>query len=111
MSDTKHTLGPWKWDGNVCNYDPNQEAPWLTAGDIVVLGGEITCKVEADAALIAAAPDLLAACLTIEPEYLEILADFLDIEHPDLRKPPNMQSHLRTWAKLNRAAIAKAKPQ
>ena len=61
--NTAHTPGPWNWDGNVCDYDATQEAPWLVHADKYppILGGQIRCVNEADARLIAAAPDLLAA--------------------------------------------------
>ena len=61
---SKHTPGPWKWDGDVWNYDKKEEAPWLidTMGSPVpILGGTIRCAKEADARLIAAAPELLDA--------------------------------------------------
>jgi hypothetical protein len=61
---SKHTLGPWKWDGNVCDYDPSNEAPWIIAGDldeIAVLTGEIKCTNPANAKLIIAAPELFEA--------------------------------------------------
>lgn len=50
--------GPWKWDGSVWDYDPENEAPWLIDGDDShppVLGGEIKCGKEHDARFIAAA--------------------------------------------------------
>jgi hypothetical protein len=59
----QHTPGPWEWDDTVWSYDPEQQAPWLIqAGGRMdrVLGGQITCN-EADARLIAAAPELLDA--------------------------------------------------
>jgi hypothetical protein len=66
----QHTPGPWQWDGNVCDYDESNEAPWLVTDAYavgiekelskgVVLRGGIKCRSEADARLIAAAPDLL----------------------------------------------------
>ena len=58
-----HTPGPWVWDSTVWDYDPKQDAPWLVtevSGERV-LHGEIQCSSEANARLIAAAPDLLAA--------------------------------------------------
>ena len=65
--NTAHTPGPWNWDGNVCDYDATQEAPWLVHADNYppILGGQIKCVNEADARLIAAAPDLLAACQSV----------------------------------------------
>lgn len=54
------TEGPWEWDGNVCNYDPENEAPWLVQapwhakGRKRVLTGSIMCDRESDAAFIAA---------------------------------------------------------
>lgn len=59
-----HTPGPWKWDGNFCDYDP-EETPWLVLdldGDTTeILYGEIHCDNPANARLIAAAPDLYEA--------------------------------------------------
>jgi len=67
MSQAKHTPGPWEWDGRVWQYDEQEEAPWLVQApwhDIkskAVLSGSIRCNTEANARLIAAAPDLLDA--------------------------------------------------
>ena len=61
---TQHTPGPWHWDGNPCNYDKEQEAPWLVDANNSfppILGGTITCQSDANARLIAAAPELLKA--------------------------------------------------
>jgi len=59
MSETKFTPGPWEWDGNVWDYNPVFEAPWLEGGDgRIILKGAITCSSEANAHLIAAAPEL-----------------------------------------------------
>ena len=56
-----HTPGPWEWDAKVWDYDPEQDAPWLVSADGTrVLSGQIQCASEANARLIAAAPDLLA---------------------------------------------------
>lgn len=60
----QHTPGPWKWDGNPCEYDEQNEAPWLVDDQDnypPVLGGAIKCANTANARLIAAAPDLLEA--------------------------------------------------
>jgi hypothetical protein len=69
------TPGPWQWDGNVCDYDESNEAPWLVTdayatgiykhlrGGVILKGG-IKCLNEADAAYIAAAsPDVVLALL------------------------------------------------
>lgn len=56
---SKHTPGPWEWDDTVWNYDQEQSAPWLVSTDHIILSGQIKCTSEANAKLIAAAPDLL----------------------------------------------------
>jgi len=69
---TQHTPGPWHWDGNPCNYDKEQEAPWLVDANYSfppILGGTITCQSDADARLIAAAPDLLEALKNLLAQY------------------------------------------
>lgn len=63
-----HTPGPWTWDGDVTHYDADIEAPWLLGPDrgaAPVLSGEIHGYSKADARLIAAAPDLLAALINM----------------------------------------------
>jgi hypothetical protein len=75
MSETKFTPGPWEWDGNVWDYNPVFEAPWLEGEDgRIVLRGQITCSSEANAHLIATAPELYVAleyvlnvCPAIDP--------------------------------------------
>jgi hypothetical protein len=62
MKETKFTPGPWEWDGNVWDYEYYNEAPWLEGKDgRVVLSGQIRCSTEANAHLIAAAPELYDA--------------------------------------------------
>ena len=57
---SKH--GGWEWDGNPCDYDPENEAPWLLdENGNPVLTGTIKCVSPEHARLIAAAPDLLQA--------------------------------------------------
>jgi hypothetical protein len=63
MSEIKHASGPWQWDDEVwTEYDPAERAPWLIGADgRLILTGQIRCQTEADARLIAAAPELLEA--------------------------------------------------
>ena len=91
-----HTPGPWKWDGNVCDYDPEQEAPWLvldpdSSTTDPILRGEIHCGNPANARLIAAAPDLLKA--------LQAMLTHMGMDEDEWNKPTFDQA---------RAAIAKA---
>jgi hypothetical protein len=62
----QHTPGPWEWDGDPSNdliHYREENAPWLTSNDgrIPVIRGDVSVANLADARLIAAAPDLLAA--------------------------------------------------
>jgi hypothetical protein len=63
----QHTPGPWEWDGTVWQYDSEQESPWLVqapwrnTASKTILGGSIRCQSEADARLIAKAPEMLEA--------------------------------------------------
>lgn len=96
-----HTPGPWKWDGNVCDYDPEQEAPWLvldpdSSTTDPILRGEIHCGNPANARLIAAAPDLLEA-------LRGLLADVQ--EYQTINHLGGENNHRQVFA---RAAIAKA---
>lgn len=89
MSENKWTPGPWMWDGNVWDYDKENEAPWLVAeGHSPVITGDLHCS-EANADLIAAAPDLYAA--------LEDALQYLQHHLPDEVLAPH------------RAALAKAR--
>ena len=63
---TKHTSGPWGWDGmppkHHREHNWEDSAPWLVNDDeVAVLTGEIACKNPFNAYLIAAAPCLYAA--------------------------------------------------
>jgi hypothetical protein len=61
------TPGPWKWDGDVCAYDSEQEAPWLLGNrDRRVLYGKIRCDNSWTAELIAAcSPERIIAMLDV----------------------------------------------
>lgn len=71
--NTKHTPGPWEWDGSVWNYDSENEAPWLVQSGsdhrVFVLLGSIKANKEADARLIAAAPELLEALQMLVADF------------------------------------------
>lgn len=73
----KATPGPWEWDGDVSNYDPENEAPWLaqapwTSRDSKnVLMGTIKAVRAEDAAYIAAANPA---------EILELIANLEDAQ-------------------------------
>ena len=61
----------WHWDSNPCDYDVNEDQPWLVDDNgNRVLWGEIHCDLNDNAYLIAAAPELL--------EALEFTADLLE---------------------------------
>ena len=100
MSEVKHTPGPWVVDGDLNIYagDPNIGLRRDVA-DTFGMGG--FGSVEANARLIAAAPELLEAAqkaLRIAEEWIEI-----EVERPDA-----LESHLRELDSV-RAAIAKAR--
>ena len=70
------TQGPWKWDGDVCNYNPREEAPWIIAGqldEIAVLTGEIRCAKKADADFIVAACNSARSLLEDNERLRELL--------------------------------------
>ena len=102
---SKHMPGPWHWGkdfNGLFSNDPEKnilsfakyEGMWLSFGE----------SMEANARLIAAAPDLLAALRNLEVSANTV--DFCYTRHPDnfavaLRD-------LREYAEAARAAIAKA---
>jgi hypothetical protein len=93
-SRTEHTPGPWAWD----------HARYKMRGDgdcLVLSGGPLVGKKsEANAHLIAAAPDLLAAC---EKVYLEL--DSLTGGEPD----HPLSNYVGNWKAELRAAVTRAK--
>jgi len=68
MINAKHTPGPWKFD-----HDEEAAASYITAGDMpqiamcsyTIMGGPEITEQRANAALIAAAPELLEACQAV----------------------------------------------
>ena len=96
---TKHTPGPWKYDGQG---DGNKQLPIRSRGNIIAaIRGSGTLD---DARLIAAAPDLLAA--------LHELAEIGEggvIERRETGKPTWIA--LKAVATIARAAIAKAETE
>lgn len=80
--DAGPTPGPWKWDGDVCNYNPREEAPWIIAGqldEIAVLTGEIRCAKKADADFIVAACNSAPSLLEDNERLREALSQFTDL--------------------------------
>ena len=59
MSEPKHTPGPWRWDGKYCG-DIVDADGYSVAG---IMELEEVAETDSNARLIAAAPDLLAACV------------------------------------------------
>lgn len=84
----KHTPGPWEWDGTVWDYDKEQDAPWLVQSknhaQLVILDGEIRARSEADARLIAAAPELFEALDETLKTLLAWIGHYSDREPSDL---------------------------
>ncbi|MCP4410915.1 MAG: hypothetical protein GY807_24880 [Gammaproteobacteria bacterium] len=119
MEHSKHTPGPWKANENTTqasltinvggfditatanrNMPPPEEPMW--ANDIATLyasGSDRPGEARANAYLIAAAPDLLKACLS--------LPDF-DLEQPDAADFKDHASEFIAAMRQAREAIAKA---
>lgn len=99
---SKHTPGPWAYSADFSDYDSIHTDFRLDAGDMEIIGGcgccgSPTISSEADARLIAAAPEILKAL-----EYaVEIYGRFGAV----VNEPHNPGE----WIEQARAAIAKAK--
>jgi hypothetical protein len=104
--ETKHTPGPWEWTGNALDQKENPYKE-VIGTDVhcggYCLGGQWSPHIsDADKALIAAAPDLLAAleqCITEEGAHC--------LQHQGT--PRAMSNRLRSINDIARAAIAKAR--
>ena len=69
MSDTKHTSGPWRLGG------PYRLTVETGVGDVVAMISVYPHGRDANAALIAAAPDLIAACEMALAEIMALTGD------------------------------------
>jgi hypothetical protein len=98
-----HTPGPWEWSGPYYG-DGGGQFRRLEGANETVIDGEwgLGAIADADARLISAAPDMLAA--------LQLAADSIkELDGGDQRSETGWRAdeHLDTWLKI-RAAIAKA---
>ena len=104
---TKHTPGPWRIDVNGSEeWSVDYDGPSSTYMTICGARPQPVCfavepsaygndeEVEANARLIAAAPDLLDACL-----WLKVYAEVQVRRHPDAPDTPKWQSMLDAIAK------------
>lgn len=99
---SKHTPGPW-----VIEYEndtgPSDEyfAEWLNVGPAQIHGDVYSEQVKADAALVAAAPDLLTAC--------ELHINTLASQLRNGKEDPAFGEAIYQAQKMMQAAIAKAR--
>ena len=73
MKELGITRGEWFWDGDPSNYNPEEEAPWLVAGDRaenIVIYGEIRIANKKDAELICDAGNTAQKCGLLPSELL-----------------------------------------
>ncbi len=89
-TQAQHSKLPWKWDGDVCDYDPEQEAPWLVGAlGESILTGEIHCERTTDRDFIVRAcnshDDLLAVCERIDIWFDQNMATETTIAFQRLR--------------------------
>ena len=81
-------MNNWRWDGDVWDYDPDQEAPWLFQDGQPILTGEIKCASKIDAEYIVKACNLFPELVKmvdklaskLERLHFESDKDDLDIE-------------------------------
>ena len=100
----KHTPGPWKWTGDKQNF-AHRCNNWLCGvNEGVLMHGGPWPVSDANARLIAAAPDAYTAMP--DPDKLDMLAAWIDLKHPEY-DGNDVQNDLRRWATNIRAVIAK----
>lgn len=96
---SKHTPGPWSYWSGYNPFDKIEAQVTAEGGDIVIASyNHLIAEGEANARLMAAAPDLLEACEALKREI--ILSD-VDMDYID--------SHFKPWLEKAAAAIAKAR--
>lgn len=71
MKELGITRGEWYWDGDPTNYDHKNEAPWLIAGGVPIITGEIEAKNKADVDLIVDAGNTSQKCGLLPSELLQ----------------------------------------
>ena len=71
MKELGITKGEWYWDGDPTNYDHKNEAPWLIAGGVPIITGEIEAKNKADVDLIVDAGNTAQKCGLLPSELLQ----------------------------------------
>lgn len=99
-----HTPGPWKAENHGKHWNNKDIDNWIiTYGND---GEQIIdhCYEEADAALIAAAPDLLAALTAVLPRFIELR------NYRQEREGTHWASDFAECETMMRATIAKAAP-
>jgi hypothetical protein len=97
MTDTTHTPGPW----SICkNFNGRGALDLFGEGGQIIIGNALIINQEANARLIAAAPDLLQA-LHDADEFCQ--------QGLNSAEPPHWEAALQDIMDLVRNAIAKAK--
>lgn len=106
----KHTPGPWRYDGRAYIWGPKSEMVAMTHEDTeyiaLIRGAGEALPMDANARLIAAAPELLDACWKLANEAAGFLA-LSDIERHGMTNSRILRQRLEEA----RDAIRKAKGQ
>ncbi len=102
--ETKHTPGPWGYWSGYNAYDRIEAQVTAEGGDIVIASyNHLIAEGEANAKLIAAAPELLAALI----ESRQVIATALKVGAPDWFDSDEKVAQHVTVKKID-AAITKA---